>query len=306
MDGAVIDAAAQFAASQESGDTTDSTETTSQQVEGSTNDGEGGDTSEQTQKVSVSDKSAKEIARMARALQNLQAENSNLKTENEGLRAKGTKQTETKVATGDNEQSNHPALKGLQVDPDDGTVLYHGAWVTPEFVMAQHAQQQKIDQLAALLEGKQAEEEAAKQQAKIERVQGQLEQAVNATIAEMRSAAFPGVQGQDAASVDDYISSNADNLIAARVSQLVEDGEFSPENLQKAVQESIEEAFEKAQKLFGIFGQRQFDKNKQYADTHKVKSGGQTAVPAPSDFRKMTISERGKTIDEIARRAASG
>lgn len=227
----------------------------------------GGD--EPVDQGSAGTESSKEVARLIDAIKNLQTEDGEASSE-----------------------AMHPALEGLQTD-ENGNVLFHGAYVSPESVVEQYERGQALNE-----QGRVGDVVDAESRARTESAQKELFNAVESAIVEMRESSFPGLGKEHAGLVDEYILTQADQILTRA---LLSGQQLSSELIERTGQESLE----KAKKLFGIFGERQIKDNQEYAGTYRVKPDGRPGTRVPIDEGRLTKGERNRLAQERTRLAMS-
>ncbi len=226
-----------------------------------------------------------EVGRMIGIIKNLQAENAKLKEGKTG-----------EPATVDN-PLDHPALKGLKTN-DDGEVLYHGAWVPPEYAIKHAETESRLADLEDKFKGKESDEAANK----LAGAHQKLYAAISDSITESRKDAFPDIT--DAAEADDI-----DELIAMHVDKYLEaklaDGEELSEVL---ISESISKAIERITARFGRYGVKQFIKNTEHREANPTKPKGSPGTEAEKNYlqeRNLSKQDRRKNQEERTRLAES-
>lgn len=248
--------------------------------------------SEETGRSEKEDGSKKnrEISRLARVIQNLQAENKRLKgdlSSSDDESDEGEYSDEETLRFSKEEiMEMHPALKGLEMN-EEGDVLFQGEFVSPEFVISQYENDQTNDGSAG---------EDAYLEAQIEALGDDLFSTVGSTISELREESFPGLDKEHSALLDEYMLSQADVLLTRA---FVEGNELSPD----LVDQVGREALSKARQLFSVFGELQVKDNQEYAQTYRVKPDGRPGTRAPIDESKLTKTEQLKLSRERTRMA---
>jgi hypothetical protein len=214
----------------------------------------------------TAEKLAKENARMAKALANLQKENA-------ALKSKPADTPAPKADTTDNADTDvHPALKGLEVDDTTGDVYYKGVWVAPEFAIAQ---EELIATNRELREWKQAQE-SAKRDAEVAEAQRELAEAVISTVTGLREEAMPDITPEAAEMVDKLVIDMTEKSI---LSEAAKGTELTPEAITNIGKETVKQV----KTLLGVMGEQQIRDNAKYKETNPVKPDCIPGTPEPQE-----------------------
>jgi len=249
-------------------------------------------------------KHAKEIGRLAGVIRSLQAK----VAQSEAVEpkpapaagpatAKPARDTQERFATQAGADEEHPALRGLQRD-DDGLVLYHGAYVSPEFVIEQY---QTAERIAALEQDRQFRSEADFHSRVADAFDDLLAKAQE-YVAEIRGVHFPNLPAPQAKTLDEEILDAAQTAVLRELSQHPE-GQRLEHLTDDLVYGAVDGAITRFRTLFGIIGEQQFRDNSEYADKHRVRPDGTPGVTASKPLSQMTRAERRRYAGEAQRAA---
>jgi hypothetical protein len=231
-------------------------------------------------------KSARDWKRLTDTVKGLQTKKADLEAELEKARVAPRAQPVPKP-----EVPGHPALAGLAQD-GDGNVLYHGSYVSQEFVIAQYAQAQRMGELEAWKEGIEATRRAnelAEHDARIVAAIGATFDDVESRIVTLRAQQFPSYQAEDAAALDEVLLTAADRFVTAA-------GERGEPLTEELLRDGVSHAFAHVRHLFGLVATQQLKDNQEYRDKNRVKPGGPAAVPVPKDESQLSRAERQRLI----------
>jgi len=241
-------------------------------------------------------KQSKDLARMAGALKNLQAENATLK--GSGVKDPGQKVETQFPARGrgtdrSSEFANHPALQGQEwgeTDSDnEGLVLVDGTYITPQFAIRLHSLESKIVEYD---QWRQSQESKA-HDAKVQAAQKEFFDAVSSTMTVMLKEAMPTLVDKAQPRVQKLLLQEADALF----NEAMKSGEEISENL---IQRVGKQALQEVRETLGILGEQQFASNREAAEKDKTRPGHVTGVAKGKRPEQMTSRERDAYADALS------
>lgn len=227
-----------------------------------------------------------EIARLARVVQDRQAENAQLKAEREQASAHRPGTVSLEPAT-----LQHEALKGLTTE--EGLVHYKGAWVAPEFVIDQWELRNEVSELKQARAQAAEREQAVKTQAKINETFQTIEKVALKVCAEK----YPGVADGTLQEVASDVLGVVDDIVTPL---LAENGLDIEAITAEQWTQFLHQGFDTITRRYGRYGQLQIADNDKHKNDNKVKPGGTPAVPAQKNVRDMTRAE----LESMSREAA--
>ena len=253
-------------------------------------------------------KQSKDLARMAGALKNLQAENATLKgsgvkdsTVEEERQPQTARMRATPTGTSQ-KLANHPALQGLDWGEEgtdyEGMVEVDGEYITPKTAIRLYnleSRQNEHDQW------RQSQESAA-HDAKVQKASGEFFDAVSSTMTDMLKEAMPTLADAARPRVQKLLLQEADTLFE---SAMASGEEITPELIQRVGKQALGEV----RLTLGVLGEQQFKSNQEAAAKDKVRPGHVTGVPKGKKPEQMTESELNaysKHLSEIAEAALKG
>lgn len=253
------------------------TDDTGQEVETEQQEQEEVTTDSEQSKPVVSEKAAKEISRMAKALQSLQAKNAELES----------KLSENKSsAKTDDSTDDHPALKGLTPD-EDGEYKINGRFYTREEVIDRWETKNQITELSSKLEAKERAEAEAMQKAESEKAQQELQESITSEVKRLRADIMPDIPTDKVDKIDNSIMRTLNEIVTQKLNG---GAEFSGE----LISASIAEALEETRELFGVYGSVQIKDNAKYKAENPVMSTGQSGSKLNVDPLNLSKGEAEK------------
>lgn len=240
----------------------------------------GADTGKTDDTPVVPDKSAKEIARLTRALAARQTEINALKSGGKSPDAKPAQKADSNTAS----TNAHPALQGFKVSEDeDGNAIVQkgGRWVYAEDVIDAWETKQTIAELKSDRESRQQADEQAQQQ----KLEAEYEASIRSTITDLRTKHIPGFDGEDADDMDAEIFNRTNSIVNAQIKNGVAVDD-------KVVLAAITQAIERTRSLYGRAAALQAKGNADYSAQHPTKPGGQAGHAAPKDHLALSRDER--------------
>jgi hypothetical protein len=192
----------------------------------------------------------------------------------------------------------HPLLKGLEVNEDDGTVELDGTYVSPKFAL------RVLTAEAKALEGESRidQSEKAQQQAELNERNRAIFNVIMEDLQGERKSVFSAIAD------DTTIDMNGQKV---KASDVIDDAyavlvqRFNPKGFDASAEEmqsAIDQAKSVMRYISGIGATSQLASNQAYKEQHNVKPGGQAGQIAPKDFDQLKGKDREAVIAEAVRR----